>query len=133
MLDVKKQSALLGVCLGVFGCFTFMAFVAFYLKSNEIHEVEYDVNTVTAGDYTVEMEINKKMWNKFKDSEYFSGRKADGISPGQAFEDYLIDTIQHEMSHLNDGRPEHKKFKNEKTTVASVQLAFDNAKVIGCL
>jgi hypothetical protein len=109
-----------------------MAFVAFYLKSNEIHEVEYDVNTVTAGDYTVEMEVSKTMWDNFKGSDFFSNKKAEGISPGQAFEDYLIDNVQHEMSHYNDQKKK-KKFNIEKTTVASVQLAFDNAKVIDCL
>jgi len=72
---------LVGICTGVLGCFIFMAIVSYFLKSNEIHAVEYDVNTVTAGDYTVEMEVTKAHWENYKENHYGEA-KAEGISPG---------------------------------------------------
>ena len=35
--------------------------------------VEWDVKTITAGDYTVEMEISPSMWEKFVTEEYPKG------------------------------------------------------------
>jgi hypothetical protein len=129
-LDTKKKTVLVGVCTGVLGCFIFMAIVSYFLKSNEIHAVEYDVNTVTAGDYTVEMEVTRDHWACFKENHY-PVAKEQGISPGQAFEDYLIMEIYDQMIKLNDRKK--KKVKIEKIQIASVQLAFDNSAVIALL
>ena len=49
----------------------FFSRVINYLKStSHLDQMEQDANTITAGDFTVEMDISHAMWDKFKDEIY---------------------------------------------------------------
>jgi len=49
----------------------FFSRVVNYLKStSHLDQMEQDANTITAGDFTVEMDISHAMWDKFKDEIY---------------------------------------------------------------
>jgi hypothetical protein len=54
----KQQKALLLTCLGLFSCLSFMALVSFMLEYTSVDKIDWDFKTKTAGDYTVELEID---------------------------------------------------------------------------
>jgi MoxR-like ATPase len=55
---------IVGVC--IFGSFFFMLVVDYMQKTAGIEQKQYDIATITAGDYTVEYEIKESLWNRFK-------------------------------------------------------------------
>ena len=56
----KKSHANLISCIACFSSVFFLIMVYYMKKSVEIDKVKWDVETVTAADYTVEMKLNKK-------------------------------------------------------------------------
>ena len=55
--------------VAVFSCL-FVIIMIYYVRRNiDISKVEWDVSTVTASDYTVDMKISKDMYNTFAYNE----------------------------------------------------------------
>lgn len=46
----------------MFVAFSYMLFIWYVQKSQGIDQLENDMNTITASDFTVEMNISKDMW-----------------------------------------------------------------------
>ena len=65
--------------------------------TSKLDQLDYDINTITAGDYTVQMDINRSMWDFFID-EIYPSRYKGKFSPGLAFKKYLIEEIQNLMT-----------------------------------
>ena len=66
--DAKIQRQVQGLFIGCMGVFTALFFVVFidYLRSIFKNQyVEWDVKTITAGDYSVELKVTEKMWRNF--------------------------------------------------------------------
>lgn len=78
------------MCLGIFACLIY-TIVIYYLKENsKLQNVEWDVATVTAGDFSVEYQITKEMYQDFMDNHFDRSRYE---SPGMALKCYLKKSI----------------------------------------
>ena len=71
-------------------CLTFISIMYFSKKFQELKVYEWDQQTVTAGDYTCEMEIPSQMWENFLAD---GDNVATGQSKGEAFKNYLLKTL----------------------------------------
>lgn len=49
----------------MFVAFTYMLFIWYLQKSQKIDQLENDMNTITASDFTVEMDITRGMWETY--------------------------------------------------------------------
>lgn len=78
----KRQEALAAVCLGIFACLLYLITVYYIKENSKLQNIEWDVSTVTAGDFSVEYHIEKEMYELFM-SQYF--KREEFESPGQAF------------------------------------------------
>jgi len=56
-LNDKRHQALLIGCIGLFSCFIFTFMIYYLMKMQRLQYKEWDVRTVTAGDFTVEYQI----------------------------------------------------------------------------
>jgi len=65
-LNTKRVEALLFVCLGIFISFTFLSVLYFLNKTALIDFKQWDVETVTAGDFTVVYQIPDEVWYNFE-------------------------------------------------------------------
>lgn len=54
----------------MFVSFSYMLFIWYLQKSQGIDRLENDMNTITASDFTVELEINREMWEYFQEQHY---------------------------------------------------------------
>jgi hypothetical protein len=54
----------------MFVAFSFILLIYFLQKTSRLDQLEYDINTVSAGDFTVEINISSKMYNYFLDEHY---------------------------------------------------------------
>jgi hypothetical protein len=64
-LVTRRIEGLVIACLGVFICLFFVVFLDYLRSIFKNLYIEWDVKTITAGDYSVELEITEKMWNNF--------------------------------------------------------------------
>jgi hypothetical protein len=69
-LNTRRVQGLFIGCLGVFISLFFVVFTDYMRSIFKNQYVEWDVKTITAGDYTAEMEITPTMWKQFVDVEY---------------------------------------------------------------
>jgi hypothetical protein len=54
----------------MFVAFFYILMIYYLQKTSRLDQLEYDVNTVSAGDFTVELNISKKMYDFFLDEHY---------------------------------------------------------------
>jgi hypothetical protein len=62
----KQGVALLLTCIGLFTMLSYFAAINFMLNFSGLHKLEWDMKTITAGDYTVEMKVTEKQFDVFK-------------------------------------------------------------------
>lgn len=56
--------------MGVFIALFFVSYIDYLKSIFKSTAVEWDVKTITAGDYSVEVQITKTMWQNFLSSVY---------------------------------------------------------------
>ena len=80
-----------------------------------IEQLKYDLNTVTAADFTVEMDISRRAYLDFLKNEYNPKGKPEGHSPGMYLKQYLKKKIDDILSVYNKNNAKmHKKLKKEQ-------------------
>jgi len=57
---------LLVVFFGIFAAIVFMIVIFYMKKTSEMDYKLWDLSTVTASDFTVELNVTKTMWETFK-------------------------------------------------------------------
>jgi hypothetical protein len=82
--------------------------------------MEQDANTITAGDFTVEMDISHAMWDKFKDEIYPKVQRDDIreeasgelFSPALYLKKYLSEEVGLRLTESLNYRLNHQNEKN---------------------
>lgn len=54
----------------MFIAFFFILMIYYLQTTSRLDQLEYDVNTISAGDFTVELSINRNMYKEFIDNFY---------------------------------------------------------------
>ena len=63
-IDRQVEGLFIG-CMGVFIALFFVVFIDFLRSIFKNQYIEWDVKTITAGDYSVELQITDTMWKNF--------------------------------------------------------------------
>lgn len=90
--------------------------------------IEWDVKTITAGDYSVELDISEKMWKNFLEKVYNPELAATKLSQ---FRKYLQNELENNFSRLPDLGFEDQRV--ERIKISMLTFAFDNADLINLL
>jgi hypothetical protein len=69
-LVLKRQEALEITCIGIFMCMIFLIGIYWLKENSKLTNIEWDVATVTAGDFAVEYHITPEMYQMFIDKYY---------------------------------------------------------------
>ena len=82
--------------MGVLVCFLFTISIHMLYQGGKIKLLEWDIATITAGDYTVEFHIHPDGYRFWYNHEY---RKAGGdyekdVSPGLSLKKYIINEVE---------------------------------------
>lgn len=85
-MNSRQVSGLYIGCVSVFIALFFVVFVDYISSVFKNAFVEWDVKTVTAGDYSCELDITEGMWNTFLTTVY---NPLGGQTKIAAFRDYL--------------------------------------------
>lgn len=95
--------------------------------------IDWDVKTITAGDYTIEFNISKEFYKKFK-KKYEVEKMHDSSS--QSWAEFFVKWITKEMETRLTASTDMGFFcesEQRKIEVAYSTLAFDNRKIIHLL
>lgn len=70
-------------------CLLFLITIYFLKKNSKLKQLEWDIATITAGDYTVEYKISENSYHHFLNTVYIPYDKDQGISRGESLKRYL--------------------------------------------
>jgi hypothetical protein len=129
--EVMNTRQVQGLFIGSMGVFIALFFVVFidYLRSTFKNTfIEWDVKTITAGDYSVEMDISESMYKNFLSTKY---DPLSGKTKIAAFRDYLQEEMETRLTRLPDLG--YEEVPPERIRVAMLSFAFDNAELINLL
>ena len=90
MLERKRKDGAVIAGTSIFSALFFMIAIYYLKQISAINKVNWDVETVTAGDYAVEIEVIE-FFKIFKEKEL---HKYQGDSIGIAFEKFLVKEIE---------------------------------------
>ena len=115
-------------------------------KGGKIKQLEWDISTVTAGDYTVEFDIPAKAYQDWYDGAYKArgGEFEQGYSPALSLKRHMTERIesvlnQEVTSRKNTGnlnlqrKSTSRKVINENIKIADMQFAYNNSALIHAL
>ncbi len=141
------------VFINVLIAFFFTITIRYLYQGGKITQLDWDMSTVTAGDYTVEFMIERENYDDWKDMHY---KKAGGpfdsqISPALALKEFLSAQIEEILDRYLSEHPElyseeavekQKKDKKKKkkkrrndgsfteTKVADITFSFNNRELV---
>ena len=98
----KEIRQIFGLMVGCLAVFVYMFVVIYidYIKQVQKNKfVDFDVKTITAGDYTVEFDIDESIYNKWKD-HYHMG--VNPISEMAQFKIYVQTKLEERISAMPD-------------------------------
>jgi hypothetical protein len=66
---IRKEQGLIIACTAVFIALFVINYVDYIKSLQEYKYIEYDIDTITAGDYTIEFEIEPDFFKNFKEQK----------------------------------------------------------------
>jgi len=127
-LSVRRVEGLLIASMGVFICLFFVVYLDYLRNIFKNLNIEWDVKTITAGDYSVELDISQKMWDNFLKDVYKPELAATKLVQ---FRKYLEHKLEDNLSALPDLGYEDEPV--QRVNIAMLTFAFDNAQLINLL
>jgi len=153
----KKYDNISLICAIILFIGFFFILLIYYMQSiSKLEQKTYDMNTITAADFTVEFDITEEMWDNFKDKEM---GKYPGYSEARAFKRELKHDVEREIRKsiqtkkdrhggeyvASAGKGAGKKPKHKKKVggmeeedpdavrIVDITFAFNNHKMINLL
>lgn len=110
--------------VAIFTSFLVLIMIYFLRRKLALDQIEWDVQTVTPGDYTVQIPISEEQYMEYK---LMNSESESNISLG--FKVYLKQWLEKLLSKEKYGDLEI----DSKINVADIQIAFKNRKIIDLL
>ena len=99
------------------------------MLGNKINVIEWDINTVTLSDYSVEMPINREGYRHWF-NHVFHGPGGDytkNISPGMSLKSYLIRKIEKQLTNELKAQQSYQKKQSESVRMNMLLLERDKS------
>lgn len=85
--------------MGVFVYFFVIVYIDF-IRAKELNQfVDFDVKTISAGDYSVEFDINSKSYEKFKNNYYL---ESNPMSEMAQFKQYVQSELEDRLNEMEN-------------------------------
>ena len=110
-------------CIGVFTALFFIVFVDYISSVFKNSYIEWDVKTITAGDYSCELDISRTMWDNFLMK--LRNEPPSNKTEIERFRDFIKKNLEDNLSKLPDLGYEEEA--PERIEIAMISFAFDNA------
>ena len=128
MSNERKIFGLFVGCTGIFVYFFSISYYDYIKTVQSILYIDWDVKTITAGDYSIEFDMEQDTFDYWKD-HYFDSKNP--MSECAQFKLYIQNELEQRITAM-----ENLGFDGEDPgpqKIAQITFAFNNAKVIGWL
>eukprot|EP00347_Sterkiella_histriomuscorum_P023421 403334704 len=126
-LSVKREEGALVGAIAVFSCFFFIIMIFYLRQLTQIQKVRWDLDTLTAGDYTVDLNISRDQYQTFVNQHY---AKYGNDPQGYALKKYLKFELEQKLT--NAVEPQGFE-KIDQVRIADIQFSYRNASLINLL
>jgi hypothetical protein len=134
-LSTKREQAAMVSSLAVLLVCVYLIVLHYFKRSSALNQMEWDVQTLTPGDYTAQYEITEKAYNFFLNVIY-PNEKERGKSIGIALKEYLKreleNVLTHKLKELKE-KPGSDNLKCDEVKIADIVFAFNNSQLINLL
>ena len=123
MAEKYNQMCLI-VAIGVLTCLLFLVAIRSKVLGNKINVIEWDINTVTLPDYSVEMSIDLAGYRHWF-NQVFHGPGGDytkNISPGMSLKRFLIRKIEKQLTSELKAQQAYQKQQSESVRMNMMLL-----------
>lgn len=112
-----NQIAFVTVCV-LFVAFFFILYIQYLKQNAKLDVLKYDLRTITASDFTVEMDITKNDWATFLQAYETEGKEMENDlgqtnSPGLYFKTFLKDSVEEAIIETLTNKYENFGFEKE--------------------
>ena len=101
-LLTKRTEALQAGCVAVFSCLVLLSVIQYRTGSISIEKREWDLQTVTASDYTLEIEFTDEQVLQIRKDIYANSFEV-GKPHGYQFKMWVIKIVEEELNKLSGG------------------------------
>eukprot|EP00355_Strombidium_rassoulzadegani_P007408 CAMPEP_0168620868 /NCGR_PEP_ID=MMETSP0449_2-20121227/7377_1 /TAXON_ID=1082188 /ORGANISM="Strombidium rassoulzadegani, Strain ras09" /LENGTH=1171 /DNA_ID=CAMNT_0008661923 /DNA_START=74 /DNA_END=3586 /DNA_ORIENTATION=+ len=127
---IRRIFGLMSGCIAVF-IYLFTVIFFDYIKSVQTNKfIDFDVKTITAGDYTIEFDLEAEMFEKFQ-KDYHD--ESNPISEIAQFKLYIQSELEQRLSEFPDLGIDEPGSNAHGIKIAQITFAFENSKVISWL
>lgn len=105
-------------------------------KSSRLRFLDWDIETITLGDYSIEHTITKDSYDWFLENIYNPQDKPNGDSPGESLKKYMqreIEALLDDLLREKRANGEADGIKISNVKIADIVFAYNNAKLINLL
>ena len=110
-MESSYNNVALATAIIMFVAFSFILLIYYLQKTSRLDQLEFDINTVSAGDFTVEINISTAMYNFFLDEHYntvgVNTKEESGENYSPAL--YLKKHLSEEISRMLTNSLKHRK------------------------
>jgi len=115
-------------CLAIFIYLYTLVYLDYVQVVQKLKYIDFDVKTITAGDYTIEFDLDEDMYDHFI-RNYFD--PTNPIAECAQFKLYVQLELEKRLSDMPDLGYEEEEQKEIK--IAQITFAYDNAELINSL
>lgn len=130
-LVTKKNQAAIISCLGVLLVLVYLTVIHYFKRASTLNQMQWDIQTITPGDYTCQLEITEKAYNHFIDHVYHEEKmRNQDVSIGESLKAYIKSQLEYILTKkLQDvkGKPGFEDVKINEVKIADIVFAFSNA------
>ncbi|CDW85661.1 UNKNOWN [Stylonychia lemnae] len=139
LLERKYRELSYVSCLGAFAACVFSIVIYYFKRTSKLNQIDWDIQTITPGDYTLHYEITDEAYNNFLSTIYSqNGDEEKGVSRGMSLKNYLRKEIEailtEKLQQVRATNPEEcKNIKISTVKIADIAFSFNNAELISLL
>ena len=147
VLTEKQSMTAIISCAGVLHVLIYLTVLHYFKRHSDLSQLKWDLQTVTPGDYTMQLEITQSMWDDFKDHAAANDKyRTNGKSLVSNFKEHMKTELEQILNQrLQKIKEEDRKLEADgkkaiycgvevqQVIIADIVFAFDNYKVIELL
>lgn len=137
-LQTKHNQISVVSCCGVFLVCVYIIVIYYFKRVSKLNQLDWDIQTITPGDYTVQYEITDKAYKWFLASDTYKKDKNRGMSVGESLKAYLKNELEKTLTDKlkemkNDPLVDTQNINIQTVKIADIVFAFNNAELINLL
>lgn len=135
MLRKHREASIIAAC-SIFLVCVYLITVYWFKRVSKLQQLDWDIQTITPGDYTVQYEITDKAYDWFLVNIYPKDKQR-GISTGESLKSYIKNEMEKlltdKLFEMKAAGQNTDSIKISQVKIADIVFAFNNAELINLL